>query len=321
MAQREKIHAAPLCTLYSVYYGKNCEHCRDYMSGSPVLCDTPLNTSYLFIDFQLYFNDSKQIIAHSIFHTNRGKRQKKTKYYRYELMPPNLPDVNNFTCGNAHRTDYMCGNCIKGYGPAAYAYYGIPCAPCHHKTRGWLYYILLELGFPTIICVLFLMFQVKITSGFMIGFALYCQIIANIFTCSLYFTVLQEKSSVLTQVMLMCTLYGFWNMDFFRLVVPHFCVSEQLSTLGVVSLGYISAVYLLLLTLVLYSLIKLHIQDAGQSWLYGDPCTGILYDSDGSGKPVPPWSMSLPHFYFFPTPKCSLCHSKYCTTHYSLCYN
>ena len=90
----------------------------------------------------------------------------------------------------------------------------------------------------------------------MIGFALYCQIVANIFTCSLYLTVLQEQNWVLTQVML--TLYGFWNMDFFRLVVPHFCVSEQLSTLGVVSLGYISAVYPLLLTLVLYSLIKLH---------------------------------------------------------------
>ena len=123
----------------TLYYGKNCEHCLDDRSGSPVLCDTPLNTSYLFIDFQLYYNDSKQIIAHSIFHTNRGKRQNRTKYYRYELMPPNLPDVNNFTCGSAHRTDYMCGHCIKGYGPAAYAYYGLPCAPCHHKTRGWLY--------------------------------------------------------------------------------------------------------------------------------------------------------------------------------------
>ena len=42
------------------------------------------------------------------------------------------------------------------------------------------------------------------------------------------------------------------------LCIPHFCVSEQLSTLGVVSLGYISVVYPLLLTLVLYSLIKLH---------------------------------------------------------------
>ena len=156
-------------------------------------------------------------------------------------MPPNLPDVNNFTCGSAHRKDYMCGHCIKGYGPAAYAYYGIPCAPCHHKTRGWLYYILLELGFPTIIFVLFLMFRVKITSGFMIGFVLYCQIVSNIFTCSLYLTVLQEQNWVLTQVML--TLYGVWNMDFFRLVVPHFCVSEQLSTLGVVSLGYISVVF------------------------------------------------------------------------------
>ena len=154
----------PLCP--TLYYGKNCEHCRDDRSDSPVLCDTPLNTSYLFIDFQLYYNDSKQIIAHSIFHTNRGKRQNRTKYYRYELMPPNFPDVNNFTCGSAHRTGYMCGHCIKGYGPAAYAYYGIPCAPCHHKTRGWLYYILLEPGFPTIIFVLFLMFPVKITSGF-----------------------------------------------------------------------------------------------------------------------------------------------------------
>ena len=240
----------------TLYYGKNCEHCRDDRSGSPVLCDTPLNTSYLFIDFQLYYNDSKQIIAHSIFHTNRGKRQNRTKYYRYELMPPNLLDVNNFTCGSAHRTGYMCGHCIKGYGPAAYTYYGIPCALCHHKTRRWLYYILLELGFPTIIFVLFLMFQVKITSGFMIGFVLYCQIIANIFTCSLYLTVLKEQNWVLTQIML--TLYGFWNMDFFRLIAPHFCVSEKLSTLGVVSLGYIPAVYPLLLTLVLYSLIKLH---------------------------------------------------------------
>ena len=54
------------------------------------------------------------------------------------------------------------------------------------------------------------------------------------------------------------SLYGFWNLDFFRILYPRFCLHPNMSTLQALALDYIIAAYPLLLTIITYSLVELH---------------------------------------------------------------
>ena len=52
--------------------------------------------------------------------------------------------------------------------------------------------------------------------------------------------------------------YGFWNLDFFRYLIPPFCVSPNLKNIHVLALQYVSALYPLLLIALTYACIELH---------------------------------------------------------------
>ena len=54
------------------------------------------------------------------------------------------------------------------------------------------------------------------------------------------------------------TLCGFWNLDFFRHVIPPFCVDSRLNNLQTLWLDFISAYYPLLLIAFSYRAIELH---------------------------------------------------------------
>ncbi len=54
------------------------------------------------------------------------------------------------------------------------------------------------------------------------------------------------------------TLISFWNLDFFRHVLPPFCISSRLTDLDVLRLDCISAFYPLFLALLTLVLIELH---------------------------------------------------------------
>ena len=67
---------------------------------------------------------------------------------------------------------------------------------------------------------------------------------------------LGQASKVLIDIGI--TIYGFWNLDFFRKVIPPFCVSSNVSNLIAVALQYLPVVYILFLTLLTYVSIELH---------------------------------------------------------------
>ena len=52
--------------------------------------------------------------------------------------------------------------------------------------------------------------------------------------------------------------FGIWNLDFFRLLYTPFCLHPNATTLQVLSLDYIIAVYPLLLIILTYTLVRLH---------------------------------------------------------------
>lgn len=235
-----------------LFYGQDCTKCH---TSAISICDSERNRSYLHMGYQLFLNeDGFQVLGSNIF--ERAHRNGTIRYTRYEQLPANRSELNHFMCSHISRNGEFCGQCKQDHAPSPYTYYGVPCTKCHSSSPGWLYFILLELSFPTIMFLAFLIFRIRITSGCMVALALYSQIIAYIFNTPYLYYLLKEYSIPLTHTVL--TLYGVWNMDFFRLIIPRFCVSKNLSTVEVVALGYISAFYPLLLTIMAYIITKLH---------------------------------------------------------------
>ena len=213
--------------------------------------------SFLHVDYRLFLNDEKLLMGHSIFELSQDRNvSQQALDFVYQKLASDPNDLNYQMCVLVHRSGKFCSRCETGYAPSPYTYYGIPCTKCSKPALGLLKYTLLELSFPTVVFFLFLLLRVRITSGFIIGFVFYCQVIANTFTSPYFYYVLSRESPRFTNAIL--TVYGFWNMDFFRFVVPKFCVGHHLHTLSFVALGYISAFYPLVLTVAIYCLMRLH---------------------------------------------------------------
>ena len=115
------------------------------------------------------------------------------------------------------------------------------------------------LTFPTTILFLFLLvFQVRITSGPLNAYIFACQLLVSAISLSITF----ESTSFSHGILLtLGTIYGIWNLDFFRYLIPPFCASDQINPLHVIALEYTVAFYPLLLTVAAYICVQLHARD------------------------------------------------------------
>ena len=95
----------------------------------------------------------------------------------------------------------------------------------------------------------------------MTSFVLYSQLAAHVFTAFTILTAVVENeygSGMIYFLKTITSLYGIWNLDFFRYLVPPFCISPQLKLLHVLFLYYISAFYPLCLIGITWTCIELH---------------------------------------------------------------
>ena len=152
----------------------------------------------------------------------------------------------------------MCGQCEEGYKLPAY-YYGIECVACDNTKYNWLKYITIAYVPLTLFLFIVFCFRISATSAQLNSFILCSQIfsaphhVRNVVFRG-YILVSHEWLKIAAQIGV--TLYGIWNLDFFRTVFPEICL--DLSSLQVLALDYAIAFYPLLLMFILYVLIELH---------------------------------------------------------------
>ena len=174
----------------------------------------------------------------------------------FRELPDTLSELEDYFCGSSNRQGKLCGECRAGCGVSIYTYYGLPCAcPCH--SYGIALFLLLEITFSTIFYMLLLLTNFSANSSKWTTIILYFQAAA--------YTIGNEKhvNEALTVSgdwipIALHTLYGMWNMDFLRSIIKPFCISPNVSTLGAISTGYISAFWPLFLVLFTSMAIYLH---------------------------------------------------------------
>ena len=158
-----------------------------------------------------------------------------------ELPVKNISELNYYMCNPMNRRGRLCSECIEGFGPSIISS-GLVCFNCTDAWYGIPLYILLEFVPITIFFVIILFFRVNITSAPMVAFVFFSQVIVATFL-NYGIRLKFEHPTAYTLVLIMATFYGFWNLDFFRYILPPFCVSTELKQIHIVLIDYISAFY------------------------------------------------------------------------------
>ena len=176
------------------------------------------------------------------------------------LLPDNVSKLNEFMCGPLNREGTLCGRCKDGYGIALYSY-TLECRKCWGHGYGWLLYYLLELVPITVLYFLVVIFHIRATSSPLSALVFLSQVI--VYTVRLNIPLhmyIENEVTGFPYVMLqaLLVLCSIWSLDFFRSVIPPFCVSSSIKTAHALALEYLVAFYPICLILVTYACIKLH---------------------------------------------------------------
>ena len=182
----------------------------------------------------------------------------------YQVLPKQLNQVNDSLCAAFNRKGFLCSECKENYGLAAYRYYGLMCVKCSGSAWNWVAYILLLFVPPTILFIALLVVNINVHSGALTGFIYFSHIVTTTAFFSPSLITLSQSLFGYWPPHILLALYGIWGLDFMQFVVPPFCVSTSMTTLQLVSLGYISSVYSLFLCITTYYMIELH---ARGNWL------------------------------------------------------
>ena len=176
---------------------------------------------------------------------------------RYIKIPTkNVSELNTYMCQPMNRKGQLCSRCIQGFGPSVISL-GLVCSNCTGAWYGVPLYLFLEFVPITVFYVIILVFRVHITSAPMVTFVFFSQVIVSTFLnygAELKF----EHPTAYYLILVVVTLCGFWNLDFFRYILPPFCVTPQLKNIHIVLINYVSAFYSLCLICITWIVIKLH---------------------------------------------------------------
>ncbi len=202
-----------------------------------------------------YDNTTGQVLVGNCPYVKPHKQRVRS----YVVQPKNVSDLNSRLCGWANRTGFLCSRCKEGLGVSVMTYDN-KCVECIGKWKGWILYLFLAILPTTLFFIFVISCKIRSTSGYLNSLVALSQVIT--FYVDKYPNTILRYNGISRSVLLgMATIAGIWNLDFFRLLIPHFCISENMTTLNIIAMEYIVASYPLLLIVVLYIFIELYDRD------------------------------------------------------------
>ena len=170
----------------------------------------------------------------------------------YTPLTNNSFELDENMCGNARRTGQMCGQCINGTSPPVYSY-RMECVRCPSGTTNWGKYLAISLLPLTVFYFAVIALRFRATAPYLNGYILFSQLATSPLVIR---RIHRYKLKWAKQFLV--SLFSFWNLDFFKELYHPFCLRPNISTLQVLSLDYIIAVYPLILIILTYALVRLH---------------------------------------------------------------
>ena len=178
---------------------------------------------------------------------------------QYFYLPRHTSNLTEALCGKINRKGSLCGRCKENYGPAITSG-SFECVKCN--STDWIFYLLTEFLPLTIFFFIVVLFNISITSAPANAFIFAAQILPTTFKIdgdgAILLSNITGSSAVTALKDAYVIPYDIWNLDFFRTVLPKYCLSSNLTTLQLIAMGYITAVYPLLLIGIFYAFVWLY---------------------------------------------------------------
>ena len=185
----------------------------------------------------------------------------KTLYDRvYQPLSINPTELVANVCGRFNRTGTLCGQCAPGLSPFVLSY-NLSCVECPDGNKNWWKFVLAGFGPLTFFYIFIVVFNINITSLRLHGLVLFSQAIAMPALARIILLTFETRPDFLMALKIAFPLYSFWNLDFFRTVIPEICMN--VSTLEALAVDYAIAVYPLFLIIITYLLIELYDHNVG----------------------------------------------------------
>ena len=173
----------------------------------------------------------------------------------------NTSQLDTAVCKYTNRAGQLCGQCVNGTSPPVYSYYP-QCVDCPAGTNNWAKYLAVSLLPTTLFFLGALLLRFRATSPHLNGYILLCQIATSpiILRCvgQYYYAHHYQHNYIGIVGDVYSSFLSVWNLDFFRFAYTPFCLHPNASTLQILSLDYITAVYPLVLIILTYTLVTLH---------------------------------------------------------------
>ena len=235
------------------YFSNSTQRCECGVSTQSVYCNQQTMEVELWFIYCVTYSEKEGVLFGGCPYSYKFNNSNKL-YYQL----PTDPDLlNDEMCGPYNRKGLLCGECIDGYGPGVYTL-DKKCVDCSKFSAGSaiVLYLLVEFVPVLLFFLCMTVFRFDFTSGPMLGYVIFCQMI------SYGFETVQSRiydianSSLLIQISLFIT--EFWNLNIFKTVIPPFCISDKLTELHVIYLNSVGAIYPLVIAVTSLIFIDLH---------------------------------------------------------------
>ena len=176
----------------------------------------------------------------------------------YQLPTKHKDNLTNMSCSVWKRKGKLCSQCMKGYGVPLYSYY-LECVECNDFwVTELLKFLAVSLLPLTVMCILVTLFHLNTLHPPWSVFVLMAQILSAPPVLQANVEYSRLKKQVTAEEALSATLYGPWNLDFFRALYDSICISPHITSLQSFAIDGSIGLYPLVLLCVLYSIVKLH---------------------------------------------------------------
>ena len=219
-----------------------------------VKCNETWQESSILDCYCMTYNESTGVVAGPCIY-NCENIPKGHQDMLYHPLPHHVEEVNSAMCGQFHRGRQLCGSCEEGYSPLVYSY-DLQCSNCTDSHYNWIKYVTAAFVPLTVFYVIVFCCRVSATSPQLYAFVNFSQAITISVNLRIILSATVNYPKIGTLVRTIAALYGIWNLDFFRTLIPHICL--EVNTLQALALDYAIACYPLLLIVVSYVLIELH---------------------------------------------------------------
>ena len=166
-------------------------------------------------------------------------------------LPQEIDELSVKMCKPLNRTGVLCGRCLPDHYPLAYSF-NLTCILCPHVGWNWFRYMMAAYLPLTLFYVVILFFKINVTSSYFLAVVVYCQSLSIPAFSRLIMNVIvyNTNSSFITASKIFLSLYGIWNLDFFRPFYSDICLG--MGPLPTIALDYLIAVYPLFLMVITY---------------------------------------------------------------------